>query len=322
MSLLHLSRRSLLLGTGALALAPRVLAQQQSGQQGQEPPPPAMERSIDAWVDVYGRPTATVRVNGAGPFRFLVDTGSTTTVIAARHAEAMGLVNIGSLTVNGTTGAAEMPMAVAAEITAGAVRRPNVRVALIPEPGLRRWDGMLGADVFRGQRVIFDIEDRSVRLENATTQSVVRPRPNIRLRNGSLAELAGRVGRVSAKLIIDTGADSSIANLPLSEQLRIKHSTLRRAANATVTGVTGVTITGEAIALPRVLLGNVYASDSAAVAADAPIFRTWGLQNEPAMIVGVDLLSRLSSFSIDYRARVFNATPLAMLLSQSSTALG
>jgi hypothetical protein len=39
------------------------------------------------------------------------------------------------------------------------------------------------------------------------------------------------------------------------------------------------------------------------------------------MIVGINVLSRLSSFSIDYGARTFEAIPLAALLAEQGVRL-
>ena len=58
-----------------------------------------------------GRPTAKVTLNGQPGFRFMVDTGSNITVLAARHAAALGLAFQESVEVNGTTGNARLPMA-------------------------------------------------------------------------------------------------------------------------------------------------------------------------------------------------------------------
>jgi hypothetical protein len=55
-----------------------------------EPPytPPV---NIAAVNDLYRRMTAPIRVNGQGPFPFVVDTGSNQTVIAAELAAQLGL---------------------------------------------------------------------------------------------------------------------------------------------------------------------------------------------------------------------------------------
>lgn len=327
-----MSRRGFVAGAAGFALAAPALAQQRPPMPADAPDPARLDpaEALAAWVDAFGRPTATVMINGRGPFKFLVDTGATTTVIANRHAAAMGLQPSGMMTVNGTTGTADVPLAIVGTLQCGAVKRSNLRVAMIERGALEVWDGMLGADMFAGRRLEFDIGRKSVRVENGEyrtltnnrTAIVSGPGQTIRLRNGVLAELDGWIGRIRTKMILDTGADSSIGNPMLSNLLREKHKGIRRVPNATVVGVTGEVIVGEGVSLPRVSLGNVFSNDTGAILADAPIFRVWGLENEPAMLIGVDLLSRLQRFSIDYRTRLFNATPMAELLSQNGLALG
>jgi predicted aspartyl protease len=323
-----ISRRGLMWASAAGAaglLAPSAFAQQRKPL---PPEPDPTDADIAAWVDNFGRPTAMVSVNGRGPFKFLVDTGATTTVIATRRAEAMGLQPTGVMVVNGTTGIAEVPLAYADELRAGSIKRNRVRVALLERGSMQHWDGVLGADMFIGRRLEFDIARKTVQLTNSASESnrvssmSFGHGESFTLRNGVLAQLYGTIGKVRSQLIIDTGADCSIANLALSEELRRRHKFLRREPNMTVLGVTGEVLVGEGIQLPLTRLGNVMAKDAAAIAVDAPIFKVWKLESEPAMLVGVDLLSRLSRFSIDYRTRIFDATPMATLISQGNTALG
>ena len=98
----------LLGGTGqAFAQAPHLAAAPPGSDARLDP---AIDGEIDylpdAWVDIYGRPTARVMINGQGPFQFMVDTGSTTTVITNRLLERLGSVSTGVATVVGTTGSA------------------------------------------------------------------------------------------------------------------------------------------------------------------------------------------------------------------------
>ena len=46
---------------------------------------------LQAWVDTYGRPTAKVMVNGAGPFSFMVDTGASVIALNERSAAQIGV---------------------------------------------------------------------------------------------------------------------------------------------------------------------------------------------------------------------------------------
>jgi hypothetical protein len=277
----------------------------------------------DAWVDMYGRPTAEVIVNGQGPFKFMVDTGSTTTVIAHRHLATLGLAEAGRATVAGTTGVAEMPIAYLDKLQCGVVSRQQLRVAVLSDDNMTSVDGILGADVFAGRRLVFRIPEKSVSVEPARRMSGrLSTRGNMRVRNGLLAEIDGRVGDVKARLMLDTGAQNCIANMALSSALSEQHPRLRRVDNVRIFGVTGHKILGQFIALPRVDLKAFSVKEAGCVAAPAPIFDLWGLTDEPAMIVGVNLLSRLESFSIDYGARSFDATLLSALIARNTAAFG
>lgn len=328
----HLNRRSAL---GALLAAAPGLALPALAQ---TPVPPTGSRiampkdgeddavviTLDAWTDTYGRPTASVKLNGQGPFAFLVDTGSTATVMAERVASALGAKMTGELTVAGATGTAVRPYAVIDTLQTGAVTKNDIRIAVLSDNGLARGDGILGADVFAGKRLVFNIREKIVRVESTERASRGAIRGNIRLRHGMLAEVEGRVGNVPAKLMLDTGADYCIANPVLGETLRRAHPMQQRYSNVRITGVTGHRIFGEFVMLPRVDVRAFSVRDAGAVIADAPIFKMWDLENEPAMIVGVDLLSRLDSFSIDYGARLFDAKLAAAgdLIARNDAAFG
>jgi predicted aspartyl protease len=286
-----------------------------------ETPPTEAELQLDAWTDTYGRPTAKVMLNGKGPFRFLVDTGSTTTVIAARHVATVAAPLVGTVIVNGTTGTAEMPLAQITNLETGVVTKENVRVAVLTDAGLAREDGILGADIFAGRKLIFDIQAKTVKVETSRRSTRLAPISNLRLRNGLLAEIAGEIGTIKVRLMLDTGAQHCIANMPLKRSLERTYPRRRRVNRIKVVGVTGHVIVGDYFDLPRVDFRKFAVEDAGAVATDAPIFRVWGLDKDPAMIVGVNLLSRLAAFSIDYGARMFDADLLAAAIARNSVML-
>jgi predicted aspartyl protease len=319
------SRRALLAAAPAFAFA-GVASAQQTGTRLQSPAEAEQEfygdLPLDAWTDTYGRPTAKVMLDGHGPFQFLVDTGSTTTVLAARHAEKMKTTIIGKAMVNGTTGMAEMPLARIGRLETGVVTRNDIRVAILSDKGLAREDGILGADVFAGRRLSFDIQGKSVRVEGSRRQTRFAPASNLRVRNGLLAEIDGRVGTIPVRLMLDTGAQHCIANLPLQRAIERTYPKQPRVERIRVVGVTGHVIVGDFFQLPKVDFRKFEVKDAGAVAADAPIFKLWNLEKDPAMIVGVNLLSRLSSFSIDYGAKVFDAELMAAAIARNSTILG
>lgn len=320
----RMTRRRLIGALPGLGLAASTAHAQQLNQQTGTRVTPQEEPmdALDAWIDEWGRPTAKVMLNGQGPFRFMVDTGSTTTVLSQRIAALLQAPVVGVAMVNGTTGAAEMPITELAKLETGAVTKERVRVAVLSNDGLGNEAGILGADVFEGRRLTFDITAKSVRVEPSRRGVRGVLRPNMRIRNGLLAEVDGRIGGVKAKLMLDTGAQHCIMNPRLSNDLSVALPRLRRHARAKVIGVTGHILEGDYIELPRIDMDKVEIRDAGAVAADAPIFRLWQLQDEPAMIVGVDVLSRLAGFSIDYGARLFDADPMASLIARGGSMLG
>jgi predicted aspartyl protease len=322
-----LSRRTLLAAAPALAFTGQAQAQV-TGLLLKTPEAPEAEGGfidlpLDAWTDVFGRPTAKVMIDGHGPFRFLVDTGSTTTVIAARHAEQMKTPIVGMVTVNGTTGSAQMPFARVAKLETGVVTKESIHVAILSDRGLAREDGILGADVFAGRKLSFDIQAKSVRVESSRRQTRVAPRSsNLRVRNGLLAEIDGKIGTIPVRLMLDTGAQHCIANVPLQRAIERTYPRLTRVRRIRVVGVTGHTIVGDFFELPKVDFKSFAVKDAGAVAVDAPIFKLWGLDREPAMIVGVNLLSRLATFSIDYGARTFEAERMAEAIARGDLRMG
>ncbi len=277
---------------------------------------------LDAWTDAYGRPTAKVMVDGHGPFNFLVDTGSTTTVIAERHALQMKTPIVGMVTVNGTTGSADMPLARVGKLETGVAEVKDIQVAILSDKGLAREDGILGADVFAGRKLSFDIQAKSVRVETSKRLTRIAPRSNMRLRNGLLAEIGGKVGTIPVHLMLDTGAQHCIANVPLQQAIERTYPRLARVNRIRVIGVTGHAMVGNYFELPKVDFRAFAVKDAGAVAVKAPIFDLWGLNREPAMIVGVNLLSRLASFSIDYGARIFEAERLAAAIAHGDLLTG
>lgn len=314
---LNLTRRMWLGALPGLAFAGAAAAQTPAMV-----PQDDLTASLDTWLDLYGRPTAKVMLNGRGPFSFMVDTGSTVTVLAQRHLETIGAPLVGTATVAGTTGMAETPFARINSVEAGDLKKRDVRVAVLPDDGVSHIDGILGADAFVGKRLEFSIPSKTVKILNSRHPIRVAPRSQMRIRNGLLAEIDGRVGNVNAKLMLDTGAQNCIANFKLSEALLKAHPRLVRLSNAQVFGVTGHVMTGQYIELPKVEMRAFSVVDAGAVALQAPIFDLWKLNDEPAMIVGMNLLSRLRSFTIDYGARSFDAQLLADLIARNSVGFG
>ena len=169
---MELKRREVVSGLIGFSLASPVLAQkapQASSETvtvtGQTP-----IVTLQTWIDLYGRPTAEVKLNGQGPFKFVVDTGSNTSVLSPRVAKTLELPELPMRTVHGVTGTSEARFARVHQIETGRSVSNNLSVAIIDAPALDKLDGILGMDMFANRRVRFNFSRKTVDLEPANSR--------------------------------------------------------------------------------------------------------------------------------------------------------
>lgn len=276
--------------------------------------------SLQTWVDLFGRPTANVMLNGRGPFKFVVDTGSNTTVISQRVARLLELPALPSRTVHGVTGSMVAQFGRLQRIETGRSARDNLAIAVFDAPAFESLDGILGMDMFADSRIRFDFTRKSVDFERSSRRGPRLPlRASVRLRQGLLLETDGRIGVSRARCIIDTGCDVSVINLALLSAISSPAVLRRRHAVAPkIVGVTNQEIGGVWANLPDVDLIGLKIKRLTVAAADVPVFNLWGLAQNPAMLVGMDILSQVETLVIDYRRREIEVKMLANLMSGAS----
>ena len=108
------------------------------------------------------------------------------------------------------------------------------------------------------------------------------------------------VGRVRAKAIIDTGAPDSLGNIALLDALK------RSTVDAPETEIVGVTLDveqGSRVKMPTIRLQNISVRNAAMTFSDVHIFKHWRMTQEPAILLGMDVLGVLDQIIIDYRTR-------------------
>jgi hypothetical protein len=272
--------------------------------------------TLQTWIDRYGRPTAEVMLNGRGPYKFIVDTGSNTSVVSTRIARQLSLPALPNRLVHGVTGTSMSAFARIARIETGRSVSTDLPVVVIDAPAFEALDGVLGMDMFKDRRIRFDFTRKTVEFEAARRWSNRLPvRVSVRLRQGLLIEAQGRVGSVRTRCILDTGCDTTIINQTLFDTIRSPSVLRRRNAQAPkILGVTNQELGGVWANLPDIELIGLKVRRLTAVAADAPVFNLWGLSQTPAMLVGMDLLSQVETLVIDYGRREVELRMLSSLV--------
>jgi hypothetical protein len=317
-----------LLGLGLPAAAALTLAPQSSFAQGRVAQ--ADDRvtvtgqtpivTLQTWVDLYGRPTADVMLNGRGPFKFVVDTGSNTSVLSTRVARTLELTSLPDKTVHGVTGTMIAKFARIARIETGRSVSLNLAVAILDAPAFESLDGILGMDMFKDRRIRFNFSRKTVDFDASRGRPQRLPvRVGVKLRQGLLIETEGRFGSVRARCILDTGCDTTIINTALLTAIRSPAVMRRRnAVPPQIIGVTNQELNGVWVNLPEIDLIGLRIRRLTAAAADPPVFNLWGLAQTPAVLVGMDILSQVHTLIIDYGRREVELRMLANLVGGES----
>jgi predicted aspartyl protease len=251
--------------------------------------------------DQIGRIWAPVFINGRGPFRLVLDTGATHSGVTAMVALALGIPTDASppVTLFGVTGSATVPTIRVDTLSVGDVAVDSPVLPIVPD-AMGGAEGILGSEGLANKRIFIDFRHDRITIaysrgERAGSDFVRIPFRSLR---GQLIVVDAMVGRVRTKAIIDTGGQTTIANLALRDALG------RRAGGGQpdqITGATMVVADGEIIATPAIELGGIKMLDPGVTFADLYIFKQWKLLGEPAILIGMDALGVLDALVIDYR---------------------
>jgi predicted aspartyl protease len=263
--------------------------------------------------DRIGRVMAPVYVNGIGPFAFVVDTGASSTVIAPRVVRRLSLPvdNVNSKLLRGITGSEVVPTVMVNDITAGGIKLVNSNLPVVEPRVFADADGIFGADAFaRGCLVVNFVRARLAVLEKQCPRvdddwEVVRAR----LQFGGLVVVDARVGKTRAVAIIDTGAERSLGNLALLKAIQ-EERTIKREANRTqVYAATSQAVFGDLVKTPAVRVGRIQVGSLQVVYGDFEVFRIWEVQDQPAIVLGIDVLGMTDAMMIDYRRSELRVLP-------------
>jgi hypothetical protein len=103
--------------------------------------------------------------------------------------------------------------------------------------------------------------------------------------------------------IIDTGAERSLGNEALLAALQNRYS--YTTIVSTVVGATAHVSSGLSLRAPPIDLGGARVGNLLVTFGDFHVFKVWSLLEEPALVIGMDVLGTLPEFAIDYPRREF-----------------
>jgi hypothetical protein len=253
--------------------------------------------------DQIGRIWAPVMINGHGPFRLVLDTGASHSAVTALVALALGISMTESppVILRGVTGFATVPTIHVNTLTVGDLAVDSATLPIVPD-ALGGAQGILGAEGLAGKRIFIDFRHDKIAITYSRNEKSGRDFVDVPFHSvrNTLVVVNAIIGDVHAKAVIDTGGQTTIANLALRDALAGRSLTFRGRPDQ-IMGATKDIQNGEIIAMPAIKFGTIQILDSGVTFGDMYIFKQWNLLREPAILIGMDALGLLDTLVIDYR---------------------
>jgi hypothetical protein len=248
---------------------------------------------------------APVMINGQGPFNFVLDTGANTSCVSNKLAQDLMLAPGPMTRVHTVVGVRERPSVILDNLQIGKRNRKNVSAPALP---LRGPDvhGVLGVDWLKGQRLVLGFRKKEIEITRSRSDESIPGRVVVvpaRRRMGQLtivdAEMSGRP--ISA--IIDSGAQGSLCNSALRDM--VKRNQRRQGVTddpkyIRLESLVGEQFRGESLHLPFLRLGGLHLGNVSVTCADIHVFKIWELEQKPALVIGMDLLTQFESVALDF----------------------
>jgi predicted aspartyl protease len=293
-----------------IVAVPLALSSAAGQPQGEAAPPPAaasaapltLTEVIALETERYRRLTVPVTIMGQGPYRFMIDTGAQATVLSRDLADSLQLFDRSSATLIAMASTRQVETTMVERVALGSREFTIQTAPLLEAVNIGGADGILGLDSLQHQRVLFDFENNTLAVADAASLGgnrgfdiIVRARRQL----GQLIIHRARIDGVDVAVIIDTGAQGSVGNPELQQRLR----RARQQADTTMTDVNGVELTGQTRMAQRLELGRAEIGNFPIVFADSPTFTSLGLDDEPAMVLGMAELRLFRRVAIDFESQ-------------------
>lgn len=290
------------LATLSMALAWLAMSGPLTGQSSDVATPAELrmaETTVSAGRDRHERMTVPVRINGQGPYRFLIDTGAQATVVTPGVSDALGLRASGRATLVAMASRSTVETVELEGLEFAGRRFGNLTAPLLRDRHIGA-DGIIGLDSLQDLRIIIDFRADSITVgdtqasERAGFEIVVRARRKL----GQMIITDARVNGVRTAVIIDTGSWHSLGNRALQRRLRSKET-----GTMTSTDVAGASLRSDIAVIDEVRIGRAGLSGVPIGFAESPAFAALGLEDKPTLILGMGNLRPFERVAIDFASR-------------------
>lgn len=252
---------------------------------------------LQAQRDRYERLTIPVTIEGKGPYRFMVDTGSQATVVSRAVSEQLQLPALGKATLVAMGSRREVDLVELSGLEFAGRLFDNLQAPLLEAYNVGA-DGILGLDSLQDMRVLIDFKEDRMLVSDAGSlggnrgyEIVVKARRRL----GQMIITDARIDGIRTAVIIDTGAQNTVANMALKNKMRAKGDVVVES-----TDVNGVKVYGNLGYARKMSIGGLEMTGIPVTFADSPAFDALDLAKKPALIMGMRNLQNFDRIAIDF----------------------
>lgn len=254
--------------------------------------------------DRIGRVWAPVTINGQGPFRLVLDTGANGSAVIASVVRRLGLSLDAApqVQLHGVTGSAMVPAIEVDSLEVGELALQGRRLPVLPD-AFGGAEGVLGTEGLLDKRISIDFTRDEISIMRSRRQSIGAGYTEIplTLTRQNLLELEVYIGNLRVKAVLDTGAQTSVGNHALRDLLRRRP--MDGGLERDITGVTLDVARARLLPIPLMRIGALEVRGLHLTFGEMAIFERWQYQDEPLLLLGMDVIGSFDALVIDYPRR-------------------
>lgn len=257
--------------------------------------------------DEQGRIVLPVMLNDQGPFYFLLDTGATHSVLSRDAATRLALVanDNAMVAVRGVNGLRRAPTTMVDTLQAGSLVFHSVRMPVLTAAVLSDVDGILGMDNLGDMKVTADFNHDQVRISDSKGRLRTKPRSVVEFVTLShrLIVVRAYIGGINVRAVVDTGGAHTLGNAALLRELLRQSGGRLKGFRTEIVDATDTVQPAMQVQVPRIRMGGTSIEKLPVAFGRFPVFDKWGINDQPALLVGMDALNLMSELTIDYRRK-------------------
>jgi len=253
------------------------------------------------------RMTVPVRLDGTGPYQFLVDTGADRSAISSAIVSRLSLAPANPAELHSTSGVSTIATARVPSLELTRPAQKLIEAAVLDSANMGA-DGIVGVDVLRSQRVQFDFDRNTMTIVPSDSPGFHDEPGTIvveaRRKNGRLVLTDATANDQAVTAVIDTGSEICVGNEALRQRLFGGNAASGK-HTVELQSVTGGVISGDYLHVGKLQIGGIVLHDVAVVFAEAHTFKQLKLDKTPSLLLGMNAFRAFKKVSIDFAKRQF-----------------